>query len=94
MSCKNYNSNINHIVESRNEEMTDKLTLPITNLSPTENIFAGIDINVNQLQKSLLEDDRVSVRSVAKSCKYDSKGKLLTKVKKRKLRHTLFLQSE
>lgn len=92
MLSKNSSDNVNHSVESRNEEMTDKPVLPITNLSPNENIFAGIDINVNQLRRSLLDDDRVSVRSMAKSCKFDSKGKLLTKVEKRKLRHTLFLQ--
>lgn len=91
-SSRDHSRSENRNMESSNEEETDKPTLPITNLSPSENIFAGIDINVDQLRKTLMEDDRVSVRSMAKSCKYDSKGKLLTKVEKRRLRHTLFLQ--
>lgn len=91
-SSRNSGNNENSSVDSRNEEVTNEPALPVMNFSPNENIFAGIDINVNELRKSLLEDDRVSIRSVAKSCKYDSKGKPLTKAEKRKLRHTLFLQ--
>lgn len=94
MSSKNYSNNVTNNVESNNKEIIGEPTLPAINISPNENVFAGIEIDVNQLQKSLLEDDRISVRSVTKSCKYDNKGKLLTKAMKRKLRHTLFLQSE
>lgn len=50
-----------------------------------DNLFAGIDINFDSLKKKLTEDDRVSVKSIAKSCKYDSKGKLLTKKEKQKI---------
>uniref|UniRef100_A0A1B6KM43 Uncharacterized protein n=1 Tax=Graphocephala atropunctata TaxID=36148 RepID=A0A1B6KM43_9HEMI len=57
-----------------------------------DNLFQGIDINFDSLKQKLAEDDRVSVRSVAKSCKFDSKGKLLTKKEKQKLKHDLFMR--
>lgn len=58
-----------------------------------DNLFAGIDINFDSLKKKLTEDDRVSVKSIAKSCKYDSKGKLLTKKEKQKIKHDLWMRS-
>lgn len=58
-----------------------------------DNLFAGIDINFDSLKKQLTEDDRVSVKSIAKSCKYDSKGKLLTKKEKQKIKHDLWMRS-
>uniref|UniRef100_A0A1B6JX86 Uncharacterized protein n=1 Tax=Homalodisca liturata TaxID=320908 RepID=A0A1B6JX86_9HEMI len=57
-----------------------------------DNLFEGIDINFDNLKQKLTEDDRVSIKSIAKSCKYDSKGKLLTKKEKQKIKHDLFMR--
>uniref|UniRef100_A0A1B6FZL1 Protein FAM207A n=1 Tax=Cuerna arida TaxID=1464854 RepID=A0A1B6FZL1_9HEMI len=57
-----------------------------------DNLFEGIDINFDNLKQKLVEDDRVSIKSIAKSCKYDSKGKLLTKKEKHKIKHDLFMR--
>lgn len=59
-----------------------------------DNLFKGIDINFEELNKKLIEDDRVSVQSVAKLCKYDNNGKLLTKKEKQKIKHDLFMRSK
>lgn len=68
--------------------------LPFKDWPVQKNIFDGININLDLLKKSLVEDDKISIRSIAKSCKYDKNGKLLTKLEKRKLKHELFLNSK
>ncbi|XP_075230437.1 uncharacterized protein LOC142329604 isoform X2 [Lycorma delicatula] len=69
----------------------DKINLP-SKSDLESNIFSGVNIDIGKLKTSLIEDDKVSVRSVAKSLKYDSSGKLLKKNEKRKLRHELFMK--
>lgn len=61
-----------------------------------DNLFGGIQINFDSLNNKLtsIDDDTVSVRSVAKSCKYDSRGKLLTKKEKMKMKKEMFMRSK
>lgn len=79
-------------IVSGNYDKVNLSSIKETNLD--SNIFSGINIDVDKLKTSLIEDDKVSVRSVAKSLKYDSNGKLLKKNEKRKLRHELFMKSK
>lgn len=58
-----------------------------------DNLFEGIDISFDSLNKKL-EDDKVSVKSIVKSCRYDSNGKLLKKKERQKLKHDLFMRSK
>lgn len=83
-------------VTAREEELIGKSPMfksPEEFAAIPDNVFAGIDINFDSLRKKLTEDDRVSVKSIAKSCKYDSKGKLLTKKEKQKIKHDLWMRS-
>jgi hypothetical protein len=56
-------------------------------------MISGIDIDVDKLRKNL-EEDVMSVRSIAKSIKEGAKGRHLKKLEKRKLRHELFIRSK
>lgn len=71
-------------------EDTMDVRQPIT-FTPTENLFAGIEINVDNLKKSISDDTR-SVKSF-KSVKSEAAAeKPLSKKEKIKLRRTVLLQ--
>lgn len=94
-----------HVPKSEDFEEVTNGEIALTGKSPMlksaeefaaipDNLFSGIDINFDSLKKHLIEDDRMSVKSIAKSCKYDSKGKLLTKKEKQKIKHDLWMNSK
>jgi hypothetical protein len=70
-----------------NEEQSQKTS---TFLPVPENLFAGIDISVDNLKQSLEDSD---IRSVI-SKKSFSAGNVISKKEKRKLRHETFLKSK
>lgn len=61
-----------------------------TFLPVPENLFAGIDISIDNLKQSLKDSD---IRSVI-SKKSISAGNVISKKEKRKLRHEAFLKSK
>lgn len=83
-------------VDSVSEQLIGKsplLKTPEELAQIPDNLFEGIDINFDSLNKKLIEDDKISVGSIVKTCKYDSKGKLLKKKERLKLKHDLFMRS-
>lgn len=82
-SAKTNQPNINTTNESESQ-------MPIV-IKPVDNLFAGIDINIDSLSKKL-NDDVLSVKSL-KSIKSDkSQGKAITKKEKLKLRKEMLMQ--
>jgi hypothetical protein len=62
----------------------------LTLLSVPENPFAGIDISVDNLKQSLKDSDVRSLISKKSICP----GSVISKKKKKKLRHEAFLRSK
>lgn len=67
-------------------------TVPLLPISPPkENLFAGLNIDINNLQKSLVSDDVQSIKSY-KSLKSESEKPILSKKEKIKLRREMLLK--
>lgn len=84
-------------ISSKNDAKSDSLqnNLDLSHISPLlrieDDIFKGLDININNIHTSLLDDDGRSVKSF-KSVKSEFGSKILPKKQKLKLRRELFLR--
>ncbi|XP_002734316.1 ribosome biogenesis protein SLX9 homolog [Saccoglossus kowalevskii] len=75
----------NQAVSDRQSRSKGVLNLPV--IFPTQGLFSGTDIDVNQLTKSLKNEENVDTQSTVTN----KSGQLKKKVK-RKARHELFIQ--